>query len=122
MTGLGLFDRGASRRASTVCVKNEEYAASLELRRIYQVVADVAAEAHGLVRVIGESGKDQAWTTYCLRTAATAQRMIVRWWVTSRRLAVKRRAGQVTQAGPAAHERGNSRGLTSSWGSDMRWT
>jgi hypothetical protein len=41
-----------------VCVKNEGYAASLELRKIYQVVADSRAEEHGLIRVIDESGED----------------------------------------------------------------
>ena len=41
-----------------VCVKSEGYAASLELRKIYQVVADTRAEEHGLIRVIDESGED----------------------------------------------------------------
>ncbi|MBC2694907.1 MAG: hypothetical protein HF982_06470 [Desulfobacteraceae bacterium] len=41
-----------------VCVKNEGYAASLELRKIYQVTADVRAAQHQLVRVIDESGED----------------------------------------------------------------
>lgn len=41
-----------------VCVKNKDYAASLELRKLYQVVADeVAAELHQ-IRVIDESGED----------------------------------------------------------------
>ena len=41
-----------------VCVKNEGYAVSLELRKIYQVVVDTRAEEHGLIRVIDESGED----------------------------------------------------------------
>ena len=41
-----------------VCVKNEGHAASLELRKIYQVVVDTRAEEHRLVRVIDESGED----------------------------------------------------------------
>ena len=41
-----------------VCVKNEGYAASLESRKIYQVIADVRASQHQLVRVIDESGED----------------------------------------------------------------
>ncbi len=41
-----------------VCVKNKDYAASLELRRLYQVVSDeVAAKLHQ-IRVIDESGED----------------------------------------------------------------
>jgi hypothetical protein len=41
-----------------VCVKNEGYAASLELRKIYQALEDARAEEHGLIRVIDESGED----------------------------------------------------------------
>jgi hypothetical protein len=41
-----------------VCIKNQAYAASLELRKIYQVVEDTRAEEHGLIRVIDESGED----------------------------------------------------------------
>ena len=41
-----------------VCVKNEGYASSLELCKIYQVVEDTRAEEHGLIRVIDESGED----------------------------------------------------------------
>ena len=41
-----------------VCVKNEGYPASLELRKIYQVVADVCAAEHQMIRVIDESGED----------------------------------------------------------------
>jgi len=39
-------------------VKNKDYAASLELRKLYQVVSDeVAAKLHQ-IRVIDESGED----------------------------------------------------------------
>lgn len=41
-----------------VCIDNEGYPASLELRKIYQVVADERATKHNLVRVIDESGQD----------------------------------------------------------------
>ena len=41
-----------------VCVKNKGYAASLELRKLYQVVRDEAAEKLGQIRVIDESGED----------------------------------------------------------------
>jgi len=41
-----------------VCIKNKDYAASLELRKLYQVVADeIAAKVHQ-IRVIDESGED----------------------------------------------------------------
>jgi len=41
-----------------VCIDNEDYPASLEVRKIYQVVADEKAAKHNLVRVIDESGED----------------------------------------------------------------
>jgi hypothetical protein len=41
-----------------ICVQNEEYPASLELRKLYAVVEDKFAEEHELIRVIDESGED----------------------------------------------------------------
>jgi hypothetical protein len=39
-------------------VKNKDYPASLELRKLYQVVADPAAAKQHQLRVIDESGED----------------------------------------------------------------
>lgn len=41
-----------------VCIKNQDYTASLEIRKIYQVVTDINAEKHQMIRVIDESGED----------------------------------------------------------------
>lgn len=41
-----------------VCVENEGYPASLEKRKIYVALRDRAAENHGLLRIIDESGDD----------------------------------------------------------------
>jgi hypothetical protein len=41
-----------------VCVKNKDYAASLELRKLYQVVSDEVAAKLRQIRVIDESGED----------------------------------------------------------------
>lgn len=41
-----------------VCIKNEGYAASLELRKIYEVIPDESAADHQMIRVIDESGED----------------------------------------------------------------
>jgi hypothetical protein len=41
-----------------VCVKNKSYAASLELRKLYQVVTDQTAAKLHQIRVIDESGED----------------------------------------------------------------
>ena len=45
-------------RPLVICVRNDGYEVSLELRKIYLVVPDVDAEQHGLRRVIDESGED----------------------------------------------------------------
>jgi hypothetical protein len=41
-----------------VCVKNKDYIASLELRKLYQVIADETAAKLHQIRVIDESGED----------------------------------------------------------------
>ena len=41
-----------------VCIKNTGYPASLELHKIYRVVADDDAAEDGDIRVIDESGED----------------------------------------------------------------
>jgi len=41
-----------------VCVKNDDYPASLELRKIYEVLADDKAAKHGLIRIVDQSGED----------------------------------------------------------------
>jgi hypothetical protein len=41
-----------------VCINNTDYPASLELHKIYRVIADKDAEEEGDIRVIDESGED----------------------------------------------------------------
>ena len=45
-------------RRFVVCVRNDEYPASLELHKIYEVLPDAEGERLGFVRVIDESGED----------------------------------------------------------------
>ncbi|MCI0439555.1 MAG: hypothetical protein L0177_10550 [Chloroflexi bacterium] len=47
-----------SRVKFVVCVKNEDYPVSLELRKIYQVISDAHAAEHQLIRIVDESGED----------------------------------------------------------------
>ena len=44
-----------------VCLNNEGYKASLEVGKLYRFVPDEEAEAEGLLRVIDESGEDDAF-------------------------------------------------------------
>ncbi len=41
-----------------ICIENSEYPASLEKRKIYEVLPDSDAEKMEYIRVIDESGKD----------------------------------------------------------------
>lgn len=41
-----------------ICVRNEGFRASLELRKLYQKLTHPSAAEHGQVRVVDESGED----------------------------------------------------------------
>jgi hypothetical protein len=45
-----------------LCLDNEGYPASLEVGKVYRVIPDKDATAHGYIRVIDESGDDYAFT------------------------------------------------------------
>lgn len=45
-------------RHFAVCVQNDGYAGTLELRKIYQVLEDPVAAEKSFVRVVDESGED----------------------------------------------------------------
>ena len=52
-------------RRYALCVCNGGYRASLEVRKIYRVVADAAAERRGLIRIIDESGESYLYPVNC---------------------------------------------------------
>ena len=62
-----------SRNQLVVCVKNEGYAASLEKRKLYVTLRDPAAEKHGLLRIIDESGEDYLYPKLFFRSIALPQ-------------------------------------------------
>jgi len=41
-----------------LCIRNEGYAASLQVRTVYPGLRDPAAESHGMLRIVDESGED----------------------------------------------------------------
>jgi hypothetical protein len=45
-----------------VCIDNDGYEASLELGKLYRIMPDENAEAHGYIRVIDESGEDYGYS------------------------------------------------------------
>ena len=48
----------AEQKHFAVCIRNEEYEASLELRKIYEVLEDREAAKHQMIRVVDEEGED----------------------------------------------------------------
>jgi hypothetical protein len=41
-----------------MCIKNDGYLASLEVRKVYVALPDAFATKHGMIRVVDESGED----------------------------------------------------------------
>jgi hypothetical protein len=76
MRRIAVPRRHATRRQSkqfVVCIKNEGYGVSLERRKIYITLRDPAAEKHGLIRVIDESGEDYLYPKTFFRSIALPQ-------------------------------------------------
>ena len=44
-----------------VCLSNEGYQASLEVRKLYRIVGDERTAQLGMIRVVDESGEDYAY-------------------------------------------------------------
>lgn len=53
-----------------VCVESDGHEASLETRKIYVALRDTAAEKHGMLRVIDESGEDYLYPKTYFRQIA----------------------------------------------------
>jgi hypothetical protein len=60
-------------RQFVVCVRNDGYPASLEKRKIYLTLRDLAAEKHGQLRVIDESGDHYLYPKIFFRSIALPQ-------------------------------------------------
>src|SRR5947209_9533085 len=56
--GRIVMAKQSSSQRFLLCVNNDAFPASLEVRKVYQEVPDPAAAAKGFVRVIDESGED----------------------------------------------------------------
>jgi hypothetical protein len=60
-------------RQLVVCVGNAGYPASLEKRKIYVALRDPAAEKHGLLRIVDESGRGYLYPKTFFRSIALPQ-------------------------------------------------
>jgi len=47
-----------TRQKFFLCIGNEGYAASLQIRTVYPALSDPDAESHGMLRIVDESGED----------------------------------------------------------------
>lgn len=56
------MEKHASRPKFVICIKNDGYPASLELRKVYQLVPDAQASGRHLIRVVDESGEDYLYS------------------------------------------------------------
>jgi len=48
----------AEQKHFAVCIRNEEYEASRELRKIYEILEDPDAAKHQMIRVVDEEDED----------------------------------------------------------------
>jgi hypothetical protein len=63
-----------------VCIDNTRYPASLERRKLYQVLPDAEAEAHDQLRVVDESGEDYLYPAgFFLKLDLSATGMRLPW-------------------------------------------
>jgi hypothetical protein len=62
-----------------ICVKNEDYPASLELRKIYRCIPDRTANRLKMLRIIDESGEDYLYPSnyfVAIRLPRTVERAV----------------------------------------------
>jgi len=57
-----MTDQGSCHNSFAVCIENSDYTSSLEVGKLYQIISDAAAESHGYLRVIDESGGNYGYS------------------------------------------------------------
>ena len=65
-----------------VCLCNCDYEASLELRKLYEVLADVDAKQYGQLRIVDESGEDNFYPATSFNLVALPQSVAKRMFRT----------------------------------------
>ena len=48
----------STKQQFVICIKNEDYPASLQLWKVYRVLPDEKGARHNMIRVVDESGED----------------------------------------------------------------
>jgi hypothetical protein len=60
----------AKKKGFAVCLRNDGFAASREVRKLYQFIDDRDAESNSLIRVVDESGEDYLYPARLFRRLA----------------------------------------------------
>lgn len=55
----------SSEHRFVICIRNDDYPASLERRKLYEALPDADAAKHKQIRVIDESGEDYLYPEVC---------------------------------------------------------
>ncbi|MDO8877695.1 MAG: hypothetical protein Q8M24_07370 [Pseudolabrys sp.] len=63
----------AQAKQFVICINNEGYPASLEMRKIYVALRDAAAEKLDFLRIVDESGEDYLYPKAFFRAIALPQ-------------------------------------------------
>ena len=58
------MNEGNQNLCFVVCVNNDDYPTSLEVRKIYHAIEDKEAETHNFLRVVDESGEDYLYPAH----------------------------------------------------------
>ena len=58
------MNEGNGKFRFVVCVNNDDYPTSLEVRKIYHAIEDKEAESHNFLRVVDESGEDYLYPAH----------------------------------------------------------
>jgi hypothetical protein len=77
-SGNGMSTKRGSRRSPprfVVCIENTGYPASLELHKIYRIIADADAAQDGDVRIVDESGEDYLYPAKWFAAVELPQRV-----------------------------------------------
>jgi hypothetical protein len=67
--------------ALAICVKNDGYDASLELRKVYEFLLDAEASKHDQLRVVDESGEDYLYPkefVVCIELPRAVRQQVLR--------------------------------------------
>jgi hypothetical protein len=67
-----------SKHEFAICIDNHGYEVSLEMRKLYEVVADPDAEKHGQIRVIDESGEDYLYPAAAFNRISLPENVVER--------------------------------------------